>query len=38
LNGLDNLSKKKLIIIGARSLDIKEEKAGFGTLFGGMGR
>jgi hypothetical protein len=34
LNGLDNLSKKKLIIKLTESLDIKEEKADLRTLFG----
>ena len=34
LKGLDNLSKKKLIIKLTESLDIKEEKVDLRTLFG----
>jgi len=34
LKGLDNLSKKKLIIKLTESLDIKEEKVDLLTLFG----
>ncbi len=34
LKGLDNLSKKKLIIKLTESLDIKEEKMEMHTLFG----
>ena len=34
LNGLDNLSKKKLIIKLTESLDIEEEKVDLRTLFG----
>jgi hypothetical protein len=34
LKGLDNLSKKKLIIKLTESLEVKEEKVDLGTLFG----
>lgn len=34
LKGLDNLSKKKLIIKLTESLEIKEEKVDLGSLFG----
>lgn len=34
LKGLDNLSKKKLIIKLTESLDVKEEKVDFRALFG----
>ena len=34
LKGLDNLSKKKLIVKLTESLDVKEEKVDLSTLFG----
>jgi hypothetical protein len=34
LKGLDNLSKKKLIIKLTESLEVKEEKVDLNTLFG----
>ena len=37
LRGLDNLSKKKLIIKLTESLEIKEEKVDLKTLFGACG-